>query len=83
MGLSSRFSQISRSLHGIVTKHLLFKKVCAGWVPKNLTPEHRMKRLRAALTFLQRYHADGDEFVDKIVRSDETINRQSMHCQSA
>ncbi|KAJ4434843.1 hypothetical protein ANN_23414 [Periplaneta americana] len=41
--LSSHFPQISRSLlHEIVTKHLLFKKVCARWVPKNLTPEHKM-----------------------------------------
>ncbi|KAJ4426903.1 hypothetical protein ANN_26702 [Periplaneta americana] len=52
--LSSHFPQISRSLlHEIVTKHLLFKKVCAWWVPKNLTPEHKMQRLGAALTFLQ------------------------------
>ncbi|KAJ4438847.1 hypothetical protein ANN_14800 [Periplaneta americana] len=58
--LSSHFPQISRSLlHEIVTKHLLFKKVCARWVPKNLTPEHKMQRLEAALTFLQRYHDDG------------------------
>ncbi|KAJ4447308.1 hypothetical protein ANN_09312 [Periplaneta americana] len=40
--LSSHFPQISRSLlHEIVTKHLLFKKVCARRVPKNLTPEHK------------------------------------------
>ncbi|KAJ4446250.1 hypothetical protein ANN_12944 [Periplaneta americana] len=37
--LSSHFPQISRSLlHEIVTRHLLFKKVCARWVPKNLHP---------------------------------------------
>ncbi|KAJ4426490.1 hypothetical protein ANN_27304 [Periplaneta americana] len=71
--LSSHFPQISRSLlHEIVTKHLLFKKVCARWVPKNLTPEHKMQRLGAALTFLQRYHEDGDEFLDRIVTGDET-----------
>ncbi|KAJ4448384.1 hypothetical protein ANN_10400 [Periplaneta americana] len=71
--LSSHFPQISRSLlHEIVTKHLLFKKVCARWVPKNLTPEHKMQRLGSALTFLQRYHDDGDEFLDRIVTGDET-----------
>ncbi|KAJ4446185.1 hypothetical protein ANN_12878, partial [Periplaneta americana] len=60
--LSSHFPQISRSLlHEIVTKHLLFKKVCVRWVPKNLTPEHKMGRLGAALTFLQRYHDDSAE----------------------
>ncbi|KAJ4449728.1 hypothetical protein ANN_01132 [Periplaneta americana] len=71
--LSSHFPQISRSLlHEIVTKHLLFKKVCARWVSKNLTPEHKMQRLGAALTFLQRYHDDGDKFLDRIVTGDGT-----------
>ncbi|KAJ4447931.1 hypothetical protein ANN_09940 [Periplaneta americana] len=87
-GLSSHFPQISRPLlHEIVTKHLLFKKVCARWVPKNLTPEHKMQRLGAALTFLQRYHDDGDEFLDRIVTGDETwishftpeTKQQSLH----
>ncbi|KAJ4425701.1 hypothetical protein ANN_27897 [Periplaneta americana] len=86
--LSSHFPQISRSLlHEIVTKHLLFKKVFARWVPKNLTPEHKMQRLGAALTFLQRYHNHGDEFLDNIVTGDETwishftpqTKQQSMH----
>ncbi|KAJ4443031.1 hypothetical protein ANN_04681 [Periplaneta americana] len=71
--LSSHFPHISRSLlHEIVTKHLLFKK---------------MQRLGAALTFLQRYHDDGDEFLDRIVTGDETwishftpeTKQQSMH----
>ncbi|KAJ4432082.1 hypothetical protein ANN_20696 [Periplaneta americana] len=88
--LSSHFPQISLSLlHEIVTKHLLFKKVCARWVPKNLTPEHKMKRLGAALTFLQWYHDDGDEFLDRIITGDETwishftpeTKQQSMHWQ--
>ncbi|KAJ4449970.1 hypothetical protein ANN_01377 [Periplaneta americana] len=88
--LSSHFPQISRSLlHEIVTKHLLFKKVCARWMPKNLTPEHKMERLGAALTFLQRYHDDGDELLDRIVMGDETwishftqeTKQQSMHWQ--
>ncbi|KAJ4450397.1 hypothetical protein ANN_01821 [Periplaneta americana] len=86
--LSSHFPQISRSLlHEIVTKHLLFKKVCARWVPRNLTPEHKMQCLGAALTFLQRYHDDSDEFLDRIVTGDETwishftpeTKQQSMH----
>ncbi|GFV69816.1 histone-lysine N-methyltransferase SETMAR [Trichonephila clavipes] len=86
--LNSQFPQISRSLlHEIATKHLLFKKLCARWVPKNLTPEHKIQHLGAALTFLQRYHDDGDEFLDRIVTGDETwishfspeTKLQSMH----
>ncbi|GFU35924.1 uncharacterized protein TNCV_4030291 [Trichonephila clavipes] len=56
-------------------------------VPKHLTPEHKIQRLEAALTFLQWYHDDGDEFLDRIVTGDETwfshftseIKQQSMH----
>ncbi|KAJ4447820.1 hypothetical protein ANN_09828 [Periplaneta americana] len=86
--LSSHFPQISRSLlHEIVTKHLLFKKVCARRVPENLSSEPKMQRLGAALTFLQRYRDDGDEFLDRIVTGDETwishftpeTKQQSMH----
>jgi hypothetical protein len=53
MELSSHVPQISRSLlHEIVTEHLLFRKLCAKWVPKQLTPEHKTKRMESALTFL-------------------------------
>ncbi|KAJ4447352.1 hypothetical protein ANN_09358 [Periplaneta americana] len=46
-----------------------------------------MQRLGAALTFLQRYHDNGDEFLDRIVTGDETlishftpeIKQQPMH----
>ncbi|PNF32050.1 hypothetical protein B7P43_G05731 [Cryptotermes secundus] len=39
---SSHILQISRSLlHEIVTEHLLFRKLCARWVPKQLTPGHK------------------------------------------
>ncbi|KAJ4450280.1 hypothetical protein ANN_01700 [Periplaneta americana] len=46
-----------------------------------------MQRLGAALTFLQRYHDDSDEFLDSIVTGDETwishstpeTKQQSMH----
>ena len=34
----------------IVTEHLLFRKLCARWVPKQLTPEHKAKRMESALT---------------------------------
>ena len=86
--MGGHFPHISRSLlHEIVSKHLLFKKLCARWVPKNLTPEHKIQRLGAALTFLQRYHDVGDEFLDRIVTGDETwishftpeTKQQSMH----
>ena len=46
--LSSHFPQISRSsLHKIVTEHLLFRKLHARWVPKQLTPEYKAKRMES------------------------------------
>ena len=70
--LSSHYPQILRSLlHKIVTEHLLFRKLCARWVPKQLTPEHTAKCMESALIFLQRCH-DDDEFLDRIIKDDET-----------
>ena len=64
---------ISRSLlHKIVNEHMLFTELCARWVSKQLPSEHTAKRMESALAFLQRYHDDGDKFVDRIVTGDET-----------
>jgi len=55
MSLSLQFPQISRSLlHEIVSDKLKFWKLCACWVPKMLTEEHRLKRQASALDFLTR-----------------------------
>ena len=57
--LSSHFPQISRPLlHKTVTEHLLFRKLYARWVPKQLTSEHKAKCMESALTFLKWYHDD-------------------------
>jgi hypothetical protein len=55
----------------IVTEHL-FRKLYARWVPKQLTPEDKTKRMESALTFLQRYH-DDEEFLDRI-RNQAAVN---------
>ncbi|GFX50801.1 uncharacterized protein TNCV_2723851 [Trichonephila clavipes] len=65
-------ADITILLHEIVTKPLLLKKLCARWVLKNLTPEHKIQRLRAALTFLQQYHDDGNKFLDRIIMGNGT-----------
>jgi 6-pyruvoyl-tetrahydropterin synthase len=42
-------------------------------MPRMLADDHRKKkRMGAALTFLERYHRDGDKFLDHIVTGDET-----------
>ncbi|PNF20523.1 hypothetical protein B7P43_G05325 [Cryptotermes secundus] len=54
--LSSHVLQISCSLLlEIVMEHLLFRKLCARWVPKQPTPEHKTKRMEmhsAGIVFL-------------------------------
>ncbi|GFY04040.1 uncharacterized protein TNCV_1198181 [Trichonephila clavipes] len=86
--LSSQVPQISRFLlNDMAKKYLLFQKLCVRWVPKSLTPEHKIQHLGAALTFLQRYHDDGNEFLDRMVADDETwiwyfppeTKQQSLH----
>jgi hypothetical protein len=37
-----------------------------------LTDVHKIQRMPSALTFLQQYHDEDDEFLDKIVTGDET-----------
>ena len=41
-------------------------------MPKQLTTEPKAKRMESALTFLQRYHDDGDELLDRNITGDET-----------
>ena len=70
--LSRHFLQISCFfLHNIVMEHLLCRKLSTRWVPKQLTPEHKVKCMESALTFLQWYHDDGNEFLEKIIAGDE------------
>jgi hypothetical protein len=72
--LHEKFLQIYLSLlHEILSKHLGYKKKfvqggCHGYW--QTTTEK--KRMGAALTFLERYHRDGDKFLDHIVTGDGT-----------
>ena len=58
------------TIHETVTEELGYRKLCARWVPKMLTDDHKMKRMGSALKFLTRY-AQEDEFLDSIVTGDE------------
>jgi histone-lysine N-methyltransferase SETMAR len=71
--LHDKFSRISRSLfHEILSKHFGYKKICARWVPRMLSDNHRKNRMGTALTFLEHYHLDRDKFLNHIVTGDET-----------
>jgi len=71
--LSLHFPRISRSLlHEIVSDELGFRKLCARWVPKMLTEEHKLKQQASALDFLTRYSEEGDTFLSRLFAGDET-----------
>jgi histone-lysine N-methyltransferase SETMAR len=55
-----------------VREKLGYKKLCARWLPKILTDDHKTKRMGSALKFLKRYALEGDEILDCIVTGDET-----------
>ena len=59
------------TIHEAVTEKLGHRKLCARWVPKMLTDDHKTKRVGFALKFLTRYAQEGDEFLDSIVTGDE------------
>jgi histone-lysine N-methyltransferase SETMAR len=64
---------ISKSrVHEIVHDLLGYRKVCARWVPKQLTDVHKETRMALSLTHLSRYHVEGNKFLERIITGDET-----------
>lgn len=65
--------QISRGFaFQTIHDELSFHKVCARWVPRELTAEHKRKRLEVCQRLLDRYNNDGERFLSRIVTGDET-----------
>ncbi len=56
--LGEPFSRMAISR--IVMEKLGFCKVCARWVPNQLSPVHNTNRMAAALDFLEQYERDGE-----------------------
>jgi len=66
-------SEVSKTtIHEAVAEKLWYRKLCARWVRKMLTDDHKTKWMGSALKFLTRYAREGDEFLDPIVTGDET-----------
>jgi len=63
-----------------------YRKVCARWVPRLLTEDHKGQRKAITSELLQRYRHEGDDFLLRIVTGDESwfhhfepeTKRQSM-----
>jgi histone-lysine N-methyltransferase SETMAR len=60
------------SAYSLIHDSLKFSKVCARWVPKELTEERKRKRLDICSRHLARYREEGDNFLQQIVTGDET-----------
>jgi hypothetical protein len=61
------FKKISLTvLYQIITVRLDYHKFCTRRVPKMLVGAHKMQRM--ALTFLEQYHKDGNDFPNHIIR---------------
>lgn len=60
------------SAYHIVHDVLQFHKVSARWVPRQLTPELKQRRVDACEDLLWRAERDGDAFLSRIVTGDET-----------
>lgn len=69
-----------------IIKDLAYRKVCARWVPRQLTTELKQSRLDVCTQMLQRYESDGEQFMSSIITGDESwahhyepeTKRQSM-----
>ena len=49
-----QYQEVSRStVHEIVAQHLEYHKICARWVPRILTDDHKAWRMCATLAFLE------------------------------
>ena len=71
--LCEKFPSVSRgTMFEIVRNCLGFRKLCARWVPKQLTDFHQETRMAASLKFLMRYNEEGNDFLDRIITCDET-----------
>ena len=72
-------------------EHLGYHKVCARWVPRMLTEDHKTQRMAMCRDLLDHYEAEGDKFLHSIVTGDETwchhyepeSKRQSMEWRHA
>lgn len=63
------------------------ERLCARWVPRLLTENDQQRRVAASKTFLKRWKAGGERFLDRIITCDETwlyyYDSETKHQSSA
>ena len=60
------------SAQEIIHEILGYNKVSARWVPRQLTEEHKRRRMEICQTLLNRYNNEGEAFLSRIVTEDES-----------
>jgi [histone H3]-lysine36 N-dimethyltransferase SETMAR len=73
------------AVQGIINE-LGYSKVCARWVPRQLTDELKQSRRDVSMQMLERYQTEGEDFMNCIITGDESwahyyepeTKRQSM-----
>ena len=60
------------SAQEIIHEILGYNKVSARWVPRQLTEEHKRRRMEICQTLLNRYNNEGEAFLSRIVTGDES-----------
>ena len=76
--LAEQFNLSHGTVWDFVHERLGYRKACSGWVPRQLTEDHKKTRMGASLTHLLRFNDHGEDFLEQIVTGDETWVHQ--HC---
>ncbi|GFO14731.1 transposase [Plakobranchus ocellatus] len=70
-------------VHHIVTTVLGYRKDFAGWVPRQLTVEMKAQRKDMCTQLLERYNAEGEAFLQRILTGDESwVNHFDPECKA-
>ena len=70
-------------VHHIATTVLDYRKVSARWVPRQLTVEMKAQRKDMCTQLLERYNAEGEAFLQRIVTGDESwVHHYDPECKA-
>ena len=70
-------------MHHIATTVLGYRKVSARWVPRQLTVEMKAQRKDMCTQLLERYNAEGEAFLQRIVTGDESwVHHYDPECKA-
>ena len=62
----------AKAANKIIHERLGYSKVCARWVPRQLTDDNKETRFNICAELFERYDHEGDGFLHRIVTGDET-----------